>query len=170
MTNLSIIERLSKQTDELIVPKKKPPYINYYYRNNNPGMVKYTGTGDYFVGSSGEKYNKYNSKSEGLAAIANTIKSISERLDTNSLDKIMKEYAQDDASGERFKKYESRLKNVFNIPNEINLEDDSQVKKLMMGITDIENPTLDKPDLNHNLYYFETDYDDALKLFKEAGE
>ena len=39
MTNLSIIERLSKQTDELIVPKKKPPYINYYYRNNNPGMV-----------------------------------------------------------------------------------------------------------------------------------
>ena len=76
----------------------------------------------------------------------------------------MKEYAQDDASGKRFKKYESRLKNVFNIPNEINLEDDNQVKKLMMGITDVENPTLDKPDLNHNLYYF----DHVLDIFVSA--
>ena len=36
-----------------------------------------------------------------------------------------------------------------------------------MGITDVENPTLDRPELNHNLYYFETDYDDAVNLFKE---
>ena len=113
------------------------------------------------------KYKKFNTKADGLSAIVDVIKNISENNNTNSLEEIMNIYAVTDGSGKRFDEYEDRLKNTFNIPDTINLEDDQQVKNLIMGITDVENPTLDRPELNHNLHYFETDYDDAVNLFKD---
>tara|TARA_B100000902_G_scaffold398374_1_gene464914 strand:- start:571 stop:1083 length:513 start_codon:yes stop_codon:yes gene_type:complete len=161
---------INTQTNTLLSSTKIA--LDDYYKNNNPGNVKYFDEGgiegeDYYTSSKGIKYKKFNTKAEGLSAIAETIRNISEKLNTNSLEKIMKEYAKDDKSGKRFSNYESRLTKTFNIPKEINLEDDTQVKNLIMGITDVENPTLDKPELNHNLYYFETDYDDAVNLFKD---
>lgn len=158
---------INRQTDMLFSDLEK------YYQNNNPGNIKYFDDDgiegvDYYVGKDTNiKYKKFKTKAEGLSDIANTIKNISNRLNTNSLKEIMQTYASDDASGKRFEEYEPRLKNIFKIPDEINLEDDEQVKRLIMGITDVENPTLDRPELNHNKYYFETDYDDAVRLFKD---
>lgn len=167
---------INTQTNTLLSSTKIA--LDDYYKNNNPGNIKYFNKGgiegqDYYLGTSKDesgnliKYKKFNTKAEGLSAIVDVIRNISEKKNTNSLEEIMNTYAVTDGSGKRFDEYESRLKNTFKIPDTINLEDDEQVKNLIMGITDVENPTLDKPELNHNLYYFETDYDDAVNLFKD---
>ena len=167
---------INTQTNTLLSSTKIA--LEDYYKNNNTGNIKYFGKEgvegvDYYLGTSKDendefiKYRKFNTKAEGLSAIADVIRNISEKKNTNSLKEIMNTYAVTDGSGKKFDEYESRLKNTFKIPDTINLEDDEQVKNLIMGITDVENPTLDRPELNHNLYYFETDYDDAVNLFKE---
>jgi len=173
-----IENNLSAQTNTLLENTKIA--LEDYYKNNNPGNIKYFGKEgvegvDYYLGTleneSGNliKYKKFNTKAEGLSAIVNVIRNISEKNNTNSLEEIMNIYAVTDGSGKRFDKYESRLKDTFNIKDTINLEDDKQVKNLIMGITDVENPTEDIPELNHNLHYFETDYDDAVNLFKDPA-
>jgi len=188
LINIDKIGNLTEQTNTVLnntnTPLKKNlssenlNKLENYYKRNNPGNIKYFSEKgiegvDYYLGTEKDynnefiKYRKFNTKAEGLSAIANVIRNISENNNTNSLEKIMNIYAVTDGSGKRFDKYESRLKNTFNIKDTINLEDDTQVKNLIMGITDVENPTLNKPELNHNLYYFETDYDDAVNLFKD---
>ena len=188
LMNIDKIGNLTEQTNTVLnntnTPLKKNlssenlNKLENYYKRNNPGNIKYFSKEgiegvDYYLGTAENessnliKYKKFNTKAEGLSAIANVIRNISENNNTNSLEKIMNIYAVTDGSGKRFDKYESRLKNTFNIKDTINLEDDKQVKNLIMGITDVENPTLNEPELNHNLYYFETDYDDAVNLFKD---
>ena len=134
--------------------------INYIYRNNNPGNIKVGSSwpGDFYVGSSGEKYKKFDTKAMGLAAIIDTIKNYAE----TDIDKIMSIYASDDASGKVNIDYAKNLKDNFNVLQTIDFNNDAQVLNLMEGITTMEN----KPSAKQ--YYTEKDYEDALKLYRES--
>ena len=134
--------------------------INYKYRNNNPGNIK-TGAlwpGDFYVTSKGNKYRKYKTKAEGLAAIIDVMKNYAE----TDIDKIMDIYAKDDASGKANPNYAQDLKDNFDVMQTIDFDDDAQLLNLMEGITTMENTEDAKQ------YYTEKDYNDALKLYRES--
>ena len=134
--------------------------INYKYRNNNPGNIK-TGAlwpGDFYVTSIGNKYRKYKTKAEGLAAIIDVMKNYAE----TDIDKIMNIYAKDDTSGKANPNYAQDLKDNFDVMQTIDFDDDAQLLNLMEGITTMENTEDAKQ------YYTEKDYNDALKLYRES--
>ena len=133
------------------------------YINNNPGNIKYFQSGgkegvDYYVGSSGIKYRKYDSKAKGLADIIKVMKSFAE----TDIDAMINRYAGDDKSGTVNPEYAKTLREQYNVLQEVDFDNDEQIKNLMMGVTDLENPP------SANKYYTEKDYNDAVKLYRES--
>jgi len=140
-----------------MVNKNSPEYI---YRNNNPGNIKVSSNwaGDFYIGTKGNKYKKFDTKAEGLAAIIDTMKNYAE----TDIDKIMGVYAKDDSSGKVNKDYAQNLKDNFDFLQTIDFNDDAQILNLMEGVTHFEN------DSNYKQYYIEEDFNDALKLYRES--
>jgi len=134
--------------------------VNYIYRNNNPGNIKVSSSwpGDFYVTSKGNKYKKFDTKAEGLAAIIDTMKNYAE----TDIDRIMGIYATDDSSGKVNKNYAQDLKDNFDVLQTIDFNDDAQILNLMEGITHFENNS------DYKQYYTEKDFNDALKLYRES--
>ena len=139
--------------------------INYIYRNNNPGNIKVSSnwTGDFYIGTKGNKYKKFDTKAMGLAAIIDTMRNYAEddKLITD-IDRIMNTYATDDKSGKVIDDYAGQLKKHWNVLQNINYDDDNQLLNIMKGVTDLENLE------TSSQYYTEKDYVDALKLYRES--
>ena len=151
--------------------------INYYYRNNNPGNIKVSKgwTGDFYLGKQyykdinkpvfmgkeslpRNKYKKFDTKAEGLAAIIDTMQNYM----TSDIDKIMEDYATSDVSGTVINDYAEQLKKHYNVIQNIDFDDDEQLINIMKGVTDLENPD------TASQYYKQKDYEDAVKLYRES--
>ena len=151
--------------------------INYYYRNNNPGNIKVSKgwTGDFYLGKQYykdinkpvfmgkeplpvNKYKKFDTKAEGLAAIIDTMQNYM----TSDIDKIMSNYAASDVSGTVINDYSEQLKKHFNVLQNIDFNDDEQLINIMKGVTDLENPD------TASQYYKQKDYEDAVNLYRES--
>ena len=148
--------------------------INYYYRNNNPGNIKVSKgwTGDFYLGKEyyeaihpsvdkplpRNKYKKFDTKAEGLAAIIDTMQNYM----TSDIDKIMSNYAASDVSGTVINDYSEQLKKHFNVLQNIDFNDDEQLINIMKGVTDLENPD------TASQYYKQKDYEDAVNLYRES--
>tara|TARA_R110002051_G_scaffold7082_4_gene33358 strand:+ start:2297 stop:2809 length:513 start_codon:yes stop_codon:yes gene_type:complete len=145
-----------------MVNKNSPEYI---YRNNNPGNIKVSSNwaGDFYIGTKGNKYKKFDTKAMGLAAIIDTMRNYAED-DTliTDIDKVMSTYATDDKSGKVIDDYAGKLKKHWNVLQNINYDDDNQLLNIMKGVTDLENKE------SANQYYIEEDFNDALKLYRES--
>ena len=151
--------------------------INYYYRHNNPGNIKVSKgwTGDFYLGKQYykdinkpvfmgkeplpvNKYKKFDTKAEGLAAIIDTMQNYM----TSDIDKIMENYATSDVSGTVINDYAEQLKKHYNVIQNIDFDDDEQLINIMKGVTDLENPD------TASQYYKQKDYEDAVKLYRES--
>jgi hypothetical protein len=151
--------------------------INYYYRNNNPGNIKVSKgwTGDFYLGTQyykdinkpvfmgkeplpRNKYKKFDTKAEGLAAIIDTMKNYM----TSDIDTIMSNYAASDVSGTVINDYAEQLKKHYNVVQNIDFDDDEQLINIMKGVTDLENPD------TASQYYKQKDYEDAVNLYRES--
>jgi|TARA_R110002020_G_scaffold184087_1_gene380867 hypothetical protein len=147
-----------------MVNKNSPEYI---YRNNNPGNIKVSSdwTGDFYIGTKGvEKYKKFDTKAMGLAAIIDTMRNYftEDNKPITDIDKIFKTYATDDSGGKVIDDYGGKLKESYNVIQNVDYDDDNQLLNIMKGVTDLENKE------SANQYYTEKDYNDALKLYRES--
>ena len=137
------------------------------YENNNPGNITYWSSSgiegvDYYLGKkgSGIKYKKFNTKSEGLSAILDTMYNYA----NTDIDKIMESYASTDKSGKVIDNYGEQLRNTYNIAKDVNYNNNEQLLEIMKGVTHFENSANSQ---DYKKHYLDKDYDDALKMFQE---
>ena len=123
-----------------------------------PAKVSSSWPGDFYVTSKGNKYKKFDTKAEGLAAIIDTMKNYAE----TDINKIMGIYATDDSSGKVNKNYAQNLKDNFDVLQTVDFNDDAQILNLMEGVTHFENNS------DYKQYYTEKDFNDALQLYRES--